>query len=157
MTKEIKKALNSANEKLTLDNVALTEMHLTRNRELMPIVALAQDKLQYLKYDENITVNVAKMHSKINNLYFLLLEYLTGVTILDEDGNSYAKIEVSVQAEYRSQLEISDEEAEVYGQYNGMIHVYPYIRHFIHNATKDAGLPPVVLPTQAPQPILYDD
>ncbi|MBS9782160.1 MAG: protein-export chaperone SecB [Gammaproteobacteria bacterium] len=153
--KDIQKLLDSANKKISLDNVALTSINFKRDRELMPIVRIAVDKMKLLKHNDSLPVNTTVIEFPNNNtgktVYVTVIEYTVAVEILDESKeNTYATIELSVQAEYLSNEKPSEEEVKVYAEHNSLVHVYPYIRNFIHNITKDAGLPPIVMPIKPP-------
>lgn len=65
----------------------------------------------------------------------------------DEHDSVFAEIRVAYSAGYRSDLEMTDEIFEVFGDLNLPVNVYPYLREYVHTATSRMGLPGLVLPT----------
>lgn len=73
-----------------------------------------------------------------------------------QSTRSFARFMYRVQAHYSIREAVSDEAIQAYVSTNGLVHVWPYARAWIQNASSSMGLPPVLLPfyrVQAPNAV----
>lgn len=70
------------------------------------------------------------------------------VRLLDEESDpAFAEIRAAYSAIYESDVAMTDEIFEIFGDLNLPVNVYPYLREFVHSATSRMGFPGLVLPT----------
>lgn len=76
-----------------------------------------------------------------------------------EAKRAFARFAYRVNANYAVPGELTDEVNQAFVATNGLVHVWPYARTWIHSASVSMGLPPVLLPfyrVQAPNALKLD-